>query len=337
MGLLKRSVVTICALAIISASAVNFQGFISDVHPRSTSGGQAHLADMVTSTTVPVASESADPDVIRSGSSYIEYSTNASGMNVPVRSSTDLVHWTAASDAFPAVPGWASRGFIWAPSVTLAPDGTYVLYFSSFDSAVGSWCIGRATSASPKGPFHGSGSPFLCDVASGGVIDPSVFVEGNSTYLLWKTDGEQGQGQSIMSQKLYAVSGDLVGDPVRLLSANESWEDGVVEGPSMTVVSGHLYLFYSAGHWWNSEYSIGWASCTSPTGTCTANGTPLLTSSRGVSGPGGPATITIGNAVVLTYAAWPKVDGKLESTRSLFTGVLTDSNGVPQAASGRVD
>src|SRR5579875_1452586 len=65
-----------------------------------------------------------DAFVLSLGSQFIAYSTNA-GPNVPMATSTDLVHWNFAfdqvtgkqRDALPQLGSWAKTGYTWAPEV----------------------------------------------------------------------------------------------------------------------------------------------------------------------------------------------------------------------------
>ncbi len=57
-----------------------------------------------------LASDFPDPRVLQVGNTYYAYATNASGKNVQVAQSSDLVHWNVLSDAMPALPTWANPG-----------------------------------------------------------------------------------------------------------------------------------------------------------------------------------------------------------------------------------
>src|SRR5215212_190872 len=58
-----------------------------------------------------------DPFVLRVGSTYHAYATNARGRNVQTLTSDDLVHWRRGPDALPEVGRWAYPGKTWAPEV----------------------------------------------------------------------------------------------------------------------------------------------------------------------------------------------------------------------------
>ena len=66
------------------------------------------------------------------------------------------------------------------------------------------------------------------------------------------------------------------------------------------------YLFYSGSDEGASTYAIGSASCVGPLGPCTDESTtwPLLTTSPGLSGPGGPDVYAVGTQLVMALAGW---------------------------------
>jgi beta-xylosidase len=136
-----------------------------------------------------IRSDAPDPSILLVDNTYYAFTTNSGGNNVPVYESTDLVHWRLVGDAMPVLPSWASVGYSWSPSVTLAPRGGYQLFYDAYDDADGEQCIGRATGSSPLGPFVDSSStPFLCQQALGGSIDASVFQRHGGDVLVWKSD-----------------------------------------------------------------------------------------------------------------------------------------------------
>ena len=60
----------------------------------------------------------------------------------------------------------------------------------------------------------------------------------------------------------------LIGEPVRLITRDQDWEDPLIENPSLTLHDGKYYLVYS-GNWWESPaYALGYAVCESPLGPC---------------------------------------------------------------------
>ncbi len=272
----------------------------------------------------------ADPSVLVVGKTYYAYGTNDDDAeeNLPVIESSDLVHWKAVGDAMPILPSWVQNGFTWSPSVEADPAGGYELFFNAYDPATHHECIGRATAPSPLGPFVSTGNtPFLCQTTSGGVIDALVYAGGGADYLLWKGDGETGQGSEIWSQELGHGDQTLVGQPVVLQTPTQAWEAGNIEGPALARIDGTLYLLFSGNHWTSPSYAIGATTCSSPLGPCAPSGPdPVLASTGPAEGPGGPDVFHAGQQIMLAYAATPEHrDAPGEDQRELYLAVVSSA------------
>lgn len=237
-----------------------------------------------------------DPSIMLVGSTYWAYATGSAGRNLSVMSSPDLATWTDPVDALPVLPAWAATGFTWAPAI-LPVDGGYLLYYTARVAASGRQCISVAYSKTPVGPFLDvSHEPMICQLQSGGSIDPSAFAAPDGTrYLLWKSeDNALGSPSKIGVQKLAPDGFGVVGRGVALLAATAPWQDGVIEGPAMGFIDGRYVLFYGANHWDTPNAGIGYALCDGPMGPCvnqSVNG-PWLGSTRGRVAPSGPALST---------------------------------------------
>ena len=310
----------------------------------------------------------ADPFVVATPGSLYVYATSFKGQdgqaNVPVLG-IGLTKGTYTGrylgDAMPTVPKWTTPGYQWAPAVWSRPDGTYVLYYSTpatislgclgtqkpygcVHTVNGNWtaaaCISRATSTSPTGPFvDNSSAPFVCPVSQGGAIDPSIYVENGTPWLLWKADGDCcGQPTVIYSQRLSPDGLSTAGPAVPILSATQPWEGGLVEGPSMVEAGGTHWLFYSANDWGTPDYSIGAAKCASVTGPCTK---PLdhawldsadTKEERDVA-PGGAEFFSYGGLVWIVHHALVAGQTGNASERRLFITLMRFPNGaVPSIA-----
>ncbi len=295
----------------------------------SPAAGAQHIgpASIPTTATLVYDKDFPDPSILVVGHTYFAFSTNSDGEDVPEIESHDLVHWHAIGDVMSVLPFWASRGYIWSPSVSRAPGGGYQLFFSAYDEAEGVMCLGRSTSRSPFGPFvNVSQAPFLCQVSAGGSIDPFVYRSDGTDYLVWKADGEGGQPQAILSARLTAGDSELVGPPTTLLSANLSWEDGVVERPALLDASGVLHLYFSAGDWSGADYAIGTTICSSPLGPCASSASQRLTIASGVAtGAGSPTFFSVDGYTYLAFSAWTNgIIGNEFGHRGLFLMTITD-------------
>jgi len=274
-----------------------------------------------------------DPFVLPVGTTYYGYSTQVGDTNVPVATSGDLTGWILRGDAMPRLASWVAAGRTWAPSVVADPAGGYILFYTAEDAATGLQCLGRATSPSPAGPFvDPSTAPFVCQSDLGGSIDPYVFTDGGRSFLLWKNDGNAvGVTVQIWSQALDATDQALTGQPTALLTADQLWEDGVIEAPAMVTVGSGVELFFSGGDWGSANYSIGAVRCTSPSGPCDDTATrPLLGSGGAGAGPGSPSIFsTAAGQLMMAYCAWINGIGYPAGARALFITPLTFPGEVP--------
>jgi beta-xylosidase len=297
----------------------------SSLTPSAAEAARAVFTSTTDSATLVYNQNFPDPSVLVVSHTYYAYSTNSDDENVPVIESDDLTHWKAIGDAMSILPSWASAGEVWSPSVTIAPEGGYELFFSAYDQAAGVRCLGRATSSSPLGPFVDvSDQPFLCQASAGGSIDPSVIRFDGADYLVWKSDGEAGQAPTILSARLSADDAELVGPTSTLLASTETWEDGIVEGPAFVDTGGVLYLFFSANQWSTAHYAMGETTCTSPLGPCASTGVEQISvTSSTASGAGGPTFFVTDGRTYMAFAAWVDgVVGNQSGHRALFLMVL---------------
>ncbi len=273
-----------------------------------------------------------DPSILVADGRTFAYSTQSGGANIQMIVSTDLLHWTRPVDALPVLPEWAVAGYTWAPAVASDPSGGYEMFYAARDRASGLQCIGRATSSTPGGPFiDPSQQPFLCQSSLGGSIDPYVFADGGSDYLIWKSDGAGGRPQQLWSQQLDAANDAPVGTSSLLLSATSPWEDGVVEGPAMLQTTGGLFLYFSGNRWSTSSYAIGEVGCDSPLGPCVnaPTGQEVSTLSH-LEGPGGPTFFTTASGqVMMAFAAWSGPVGSTEGQRQLYMDRVDTSGTSP--------
>jgi beta-xylosidase len=244
-------------------------------------------------------------------------------------SSTDLSHWGPITDPLPKLPAWAEPGFTWAPGV-LAAGGRYVLYYAARDTAAGRQCISVATASTPAGPFTDTSSaPFICQLDHAGSIDPTPFTAPNGGhFLLWKSeDNALGQPSHLWAQHLSTDGLTLSGRPTQLLSQNATWQAPVIEGPSMLAAGGVFYLFYGAGDWSTAQASIGYATCTTPLGSCRnqSTGRAWDTTHGAAIGPSGPAMFVGSDGLTrMAYHAWTPVAGYGNGgVRSLWIDTVT--------------
>jgi beta-xylosidase len=296
-----------------------------------------------------------DPFVVLDDGEFIAYSTNY-GLNLPMLSSRDLVHWAPVTgpdgkplDGMPRLGPWAKTERTWAPEV-MQVGGKWLLYYTAANPRLSTQCVGVAIAASPKGPFvDSSAEPLVCQPAEGGTIDANPFRDTDgSLYLYYKSDGNAvGKRSIIWGQKLSGDGLIVVGEPVALLQDDQKWEWKLVEAPAMVKSPGGYQMFYSAAYYgWDypkerlSRYATGYADCAGPLGPCRDSpDNPLLHSFKEreagcLSGPGHPAIFQVGQRHFMAFHAWSATRDCLpaEDERYLYIAPLFWKDGKPQLA-----
>jgi Glycosyl hydrolases family 43 len=290
-----------------------------------------------------------DPDVVRFGNRYYAYTTGTSWGNhigvlqssSPNRGFNTVSGKSYGSSAFPQIPAgqsvrpWQVNSSQNAPGV-FKIGGRYVMYYTAQTTSGhgGHYCLSRATSSSPAGPFtDNSSAPWMCMDAQGGAIDPSPFVDAaGRAWLYFKTYDLVERGSEpaqIYAVRLTANGLTAASGPTSVLaqsSLSSSFE--TVENPQMLNVSGTLMLLYSRGGWTTSGYRQGYATCASPAGPCHEGQDAFLTSYGNVRGPGGGSIFTdTGGRHWLAYQGWngsPGCTGAQGAAcaRKLYVGTL---------------
>ena len=303
---------------------------------------------------VPVFRENfPDAFVLLQNGRFIAYSTN-DGPNVPMATSNDLVHWSFVTDpatgkrrdALPRLGSWAKTGFTWAPEV-LQLGGRYLLYYTASDVKKNAQCIGVAVASDPLGPFvDDRPEPVVCQTELGGSIDADAFKDSDGKlYLYFKNDGNRvGKRSGIWGQQLAPDGLSVVGPPAELIHDDQSWEQRLVEAPTMVRSPIGYELFFSAAYFgWNdnqdrSPYGMGYASCSGPLGPCRKSpDNPILHSfydrqAGCISGPGHQSIFTVGQRSFMSFHAWAATSGchKLDDKRYLYIAPIFWKDGKPQ-------
>jgi beta-xylosidase len=303
---------------------------------------------------VPVFQENfPDAFVLPHNGQFIAYSTN-DGPNVPVATSTDMVHWAFAQDAatgkkrdaLPRLGAWAKEGFTWAPEV-IELRGRYLLYYTASDRRKNAQCIGVATASDPMGPFiDDRAEPIVCQTELGGSIDADSFRDADGKlYLYFKNDGNRvGKNTAIWGQQLAPDGLSVLGQPVELIHNDKGWEQRLVEAPTMIRSPIGYELFFSAAYFgWNdnqrqSPYAMGYASCSAPLGPCLKSSeNPILHSfhdreSGCLSGPGHQSVFMVAGHAFMSFHAWAATRGctKDRDSRYLYIAPIFWRDGKPQ-------
>jgi hypothetical protein len=278
--------------------------------------------------TAPVlAYDFADPYVMRVGSTYYAFATNAAGGSVQQARSSDLSSWSLASNALANLPPWATPGSVWAPAA-LDRTPLAVMYYTVREKATGRQCLSLAVANAPGGPYlDGSQAPLEC--GESGAIDPSPFVAADGApYLLYKTE----RPARIWSRPLTPDGRAFAGPPSLMLQPSQRWEAGNVEAPSMLRRGNDYWLFYSGNDWNGRDYAEGIARCFGPSGPCGADaGNPVLASAGNAAGPGGGEVFTTPSGEWrLAYHAYQEPLVRYPNSRLLYiAGIGFDGKGRP--------
>jgi beta-xylosidase len=295
-----------------------------------------------------------DPHIVDHQGEFIAYATN-DGINLPMLTSRDLVHWTRVVraddpdkrlDGMPGLAPWVKEGFTWAPEVMKVGE-RWLLYYTANHRKRDVQCIGVAAADDPRGPFRDSSAePLLCQFDEGGSIDANPFRDGDGKlYLYYKSDGNRvGKKTAIWGQRLAEDGRSVVGPAARLVEDDKEWEWRLVEAPMMVrSPAGHQLFFSAAFYGWDpnerlSRYATGYAACAGPLGPCTdAPENPLLHSFNDreagcLSGPGHPSIFQARGRHFIAFHAWSATKGcrKAEDERFLYVAPLFWKDGKPQ-------
>ncbi len=266
-----------------------------------------------------------DPHVVRDGANYYAFTTGTSwGNHIGVLTSTSP---TSGWRTVTGVPFGSSAFRSPTPSTPPAPwqvantqvapgafklGSQWVLYYAAQVQATGRWCLSVATAVSPGAKFtdRSGTTPWYCQDALGGVVDPAPFLDAaGQPWLTWKSnDGASTQPARLWAAPLSADGLSIAGAPSLLVQQDTTqypWQT-TIENSQMVIRGGIYYLFFSGNKWDSKDYAQTYATCAGPTGPCTQpRRDPFLSSYGSIIGPGGGAVFTDTNgASWLAYAAW---------------------------------
>jgi hypothetical protein len=320
------------AFAVLGAAAVvGGVGLNAGLGIGSATAQPAHTPISVTLPSSPAyAGDAGDPDVLESAGTLYAFTTGtALGNNIqalvdtagsPTSGWRSYTGQSYGSTALPDPPAWEQPNTQTSPGV-FSFDGHWVMFYDVAQSGhagdTGYDCLSVATASaiSPTNVAFSdtSSGPLLCQANLGGAIDPAPYVDPATglPWLVWKSnDGGSSQPAVIWTEELdSAGTGFLPGTSPTQIFYNDTaaypWET-TVEDPSILPVGGTYYLLFAAGIYTSSNYSEGYAVCSSPTGPCAqTDPNPIVSSYGTVSGPGGGSWFEdpSGN-YWLDYAAW---------------------------------
>jgi arabinan endo-1,5-alpha-L-arabinosidase len=253
-----------------------------------------------------------DPSIIRQGSTYYVFTTDASssqGGFIPIRCSADKIAWTACGYIFSTLPSWISGAVpqateIWAPDVSYFNSLYHVYYavssFGSNVSAIGLVTNTTLDSTDPNYNWVDQGLILQSSTSSNfNAIDPSILIDAGGS--VWLTYGSFWTG--IYQQQVDPATGQIQSGSATYHLAERAADvaNDPIEGSSLVYENGFYYLFVSWDYCCDanpsqSDYKIVVGRGTSPNGPftdesgvdmATGGGTILLQGDTTWAGPGG--------------------------------------------------
>ena len=170
-----------------------------------------------------------------------------------------MKNWKREGQALSATDSYGTWGF-WAPEVYYVESKKKFYLFYSAEEHI---CV--ATSTTPEGPFRQEVKQPIWSEKS---IDTSLFIDDDGTpylYFVRFTDGNV-IWVAQMTDDLMSIKTETLNQCIK---AEVSWEllqGKVAEGPSLLKKNGVYYLIYSANHYENKGYGVGYATSDTPMG-----------------------------------------------------------------------
>lgn len=215
----------------------------------------------------------ADPTIAIENGKYYLTGTGGTGRGASgfsILESKDLKTWappTGASNSTYRIltkgdQAFGTEGF-WAPQLFKINDAYYLTYTANEQTVL-------AQSSSLLGPYR---QPEIAPIdGSAKNIDSYVFKDDDGKYYLYHVrfangnylwvaefDVEKGKIKPETLQKCF--------DQTEPWEATPAYESApIMEGPTVIKLKGKYYLFYSANHFRNIDYSVGYAVADSPYG-----------------------------------------------------------------------
>ena len=247
-----------------------------------------------------------DPFMLLYDGRYYLYGTTSSGTGFKCWSSSDLNAWKNEGYVYKETSdSWGENNY-WAPEVYNFEGIFYMVYSSSGkDTTNNRMLLCLAKSNAPTGPFIDVHTPWFDPGYS--CIDAHMFFDDDGKiYLYYDKVGYEGtwpEGHLFGYIFCRVLGKDLmpISAPVFCSRAEQPWEHPLSgrsrcnEGCSVLKHNGTYYMTYSANHYLDPYYGIGYSTADSPLGPWTKNPeNPLigLDEKAGIYGPGHNSFVT---------------------------------------------
>lgn len=209
---------------------------------------------------------------VESGKYYLSGSKGSRGgpSGFAVLESKDLKTWTVPVDSNDSLGmilttgdhTYGTGGF-WAPQIFKAGDTYYLTYTANEQTAL-------AQSKSLLGPYRQKKVAPIDGTAKN--IDPYIFKDDDGKYYLYHV--RFNKGNYLWAAEFDMKKGTIKPETLtKCFDQTEPWEATsnyesapIMEGPTVIKLKNKYYLFYSANHYMNIDYSVGYAVSDSPYG-----------------------------------------------------------------------
>ena len=211
----------------------------------------------------------ADPTIfVENGKYYLTGTRNQEPLGFSILESTDLEHWTVPNGSSLQLilrkgdRTYGEKGF-WAPQY-FKEKGTYYFTYTANEQTV------IASSKSVFGPFRQKEVRPID--ASAKNIDSFLFKDDDGKYYLYHV--RFNKGNYLWVAEFDMKKGSIKPETLKqCMDCTEPWEKTpnyksapVMEGPTVMKWDGVYYLFYSANHFMNIDYAVGYATATATFG-----------------------------------------------------------------------
>lgn len=212
---------------------------------------------------------SADPTIfVENGKYYLTGTRNQEPQGFAILESSDLEHWKVPDGSSLQLilrkgdRTYGEKGF-WAPQYFKEKDTYYFTYTANEHTVL-------AFSKSVFGPFRQKQVRPIDTSAKN--IDSFLFKDDNGKYYLYHVRFDK--GNYLWVAEFDMKKGSIKPETLKqCLDCTEPWEKTpnyksapIMEGPTVVKWDGVYYLFYSANHFMNIDYSVGYATASSPLG-----------------------------------------------------------------------
>jgi GH43 family beta-xylosidase len=240
-----------------------------------------------------------DPFILFHDGIYYLYGTTSSGEGFKCWSSKDFREWKPEGFVYRKTEtSWGGSNF-WAPEVYFHKGEFYLAYSSKGKDSNNRMLLCLAKSPSPTGPFTDVHAPWF-DMGFSCIDAHLFFDDDGKIYLYFDRVGYEGkQPDGYMYGLIYVMETDSQlrpsGDTIFCSKAEQDWENPLSmhsrcnEGSYVLKHNGKYYMTYSANHYLDPFYGIGYSTAPTPLGPwekCKDNPLVGMNPEAGIFGPG---------------------------------------------------